>query len=66
MSVAEYTKLRTQAVDDLRLSMKLLVSAANNDRDLLFNKNWQDAMTYLNRLLNNGKNKGTKCVDFAR
>lgn len=52
MSVDKYRKIRTEAVDDLRLSMKLLVSAANNDRDLLFNKNWQDTMTYLNRLLN--------------
>lgn len=52
MSVDKYRKIRTEAVDDLRLSMKLLVSAANNDRDLLFNKNWQDTMAYLNRLLN--------------
>lgn len=40
-----------EALNDAKLSMRLLIRAANIDRELLADRSWQESMIHLNRFV---------------
>ena len=45
-------RLKRETTDAMKISMRHLIRAANLDRRLLADRDWQGAMSYMNKVIN--------------